>query len=509
MQRGLPIAVTAVIMAAAACAPEPPPVPARIALPSDFETTIARLEAEDPGSPEALNARLQYADFLSGSDSGDCRKRLDMAQAQLDAVGQRPALQILLPLGRAKLDSGAYKIHAARADCDPSLRQVELQKALEAAREAVNLYRDGLDYQSAAIMQFNAAATEHALGDQAAAISALEAAIAMDRDFGFREDAQDNIRLLQHWRGEDESDAAIAALMKDFPARKTEFKFHWSNTDADVEVTVDDTSMIRGELVRSRGSVGLKRHVRPDSTGWTVSNEPGNGTYDLGDWPADAWKMQWSTMYFLASALLQAPDTKIGRDGDFNSVSDPQAFGTKLAAEVFSKTGEMPSGSAPKPADATLRDLKLAFAPDFVESSAMQNYGIETGTWIGAKLAQGVWYQMSTPLFLPGLGLGHYLVNHDISFAFTRQVPCTAEASAHLCAEIAIHATPNRDDLKSMLKVVGQRLKVPDGQSLHYLSVTDIRLIIDPDTLLPHVSDTRQYWYSALVGAGNGDTVVE
>ena len=72
-------------------------------------------------------------------------------------------------------------------------------------------YRDGLDYQSAAIMQFNAAATEHALGDQGdAAISALEAAIAMDRDFGFRDDAYAGQypAALRHWRGEDESDAS-------------------------------------------------------------------------------------------------------------------------------------------------------------------------------------------------------------------------------------------------------------------------------------------------------------
>ena len=62
MQRGLSIAVTAAIMAVAACAPEPPPAPSQVVLPSDFETTIARLEAQDPGSPEALNARLQYAE---------------------------------------------------------------------------------------------------------------------------------------------------------------------------------------------------------------------------------------------------------------------------------------------------------------------------------------------------------------------------------------------------------------------------------------------------------------
>ena len=140
----------------------------------------------------------------------------------------------------------------------------------------------------------------------------------------------------------------------------------------------------------------------------------------------------------------------------------------------------------------------------------MQDYGFETGTWIGAKLEQGVWYQMSTQLFLPGLGLGHYLIDHDISFAFTRQVPCTSDAPAHLCAEIVMHATPSADDLKSALQDLGRQLNFSNRQALHHVPVTDIRLVIDPDTLLPYVCDTRQSWYSALVGtAQKGDPVIE
>ena len=53
-------------------------------------------------------------------------------------------------------------------------------------------------------MQFNVAATLHALGDSQAAIAALQSVIAMDKEFGFRDDGEDNIRLLRHWQGGDE-----------------------------------------------------------------------------------------------------------------------------------------------------------------------------------------------------------------------------------------------------------------------------------------------------------------
>ncbi len=469
---------------------------------ADFETAIKRLEASDPQSPQVLNARLDYADFLSELAANGCQQSLAAAQAQLDNVAARSAPNILLPAAPARMAGDEYKIHLARATCGGEAPLTsELQQALAAAQQAVGLYRDTLDYPSAVIMQFNVAAVYRQLGDTDNAVLALQSAIAMDRDYGFRQDAQDDTRLLLVWQGKSATDSDVAALMKDFPTRLAEFKFHWPDTDADVAVHIDDTIMVQGKMIRSRGSVVLKRHIRAGPASWTVSNEPGNDVYELGDWPADAKKAQWPMMYFLASALLQAPNIEIGKDGDFNSVADPQAFGTKLAAAVSAKIGAVSSGSDPGAADATLRDLKAAFSPDFVKSSAMQDYGIQTGTWIGAKLEQGVWYQMSTPLFLPRLGLGHYLVQYDVNFAFTRQVPCSGESPDHLCAEIVIHATPDAADLKATLAEAGRQLNISYKQSLYSWSVTDLRLVVDPATLLPYICDTKHYLYDAVVGS--------
>jgi hypothetical protein len=301
--------------------------------------------------------------------------------------------------------------------------------------------------------------------------------------------------------------------MKDFPARSAQFKFHWSDKDADVAVTANDTSMVGGKIILSRGAIALKRQVRANTTGWTVSDEPGNVGYDVAGWPADAKGLQWPMMYFLASALLQAPAIQVGEDGDFRDVANPQVFGTSLAAEVSAqisaRIGDITSGSAAEPADAAMGDLTPTFSADFIESSAMQDYGIQTGTWIGAKLAQGVWYQMSTPLFLPSLGLGHYLVQYDINFAYTRQVPCGAESPDRLCAEILVHAAPDANDLKATLEDVSRHLKIADKQSLHYWTTTDLRLVVDPDTLLPYMSDRRQYWYDAFAGGGISEPIIE
>lgn len=512
---------------AAACAPEAPPAtttatttattPAAappVVRASDFETTIAKLEAVDPVSPEALNARLQYADFLSdapsGPEDGDCGKRLDAAQAQLDSLSQTPAFLILQPLAHAKLRGGAYKIHAARAECDASRRTEQLQSALEAARDAVGLYRDGLDYQSAVIMRFNEAATLHALGEDAQASEALQAAIAMDRDYGFRDDAEDNVRLLQHWRSEDESDAKIAELMKDFPKRSPDFKFKWWFSDADVAIDASETNLAAGSLVQSHGAIVLKRHLRQSGGLWESSYDPAVPTIDMGQWPPNADVLQRFTAYLLTSALLRTPNFSVDPKGDFYDVRDAGKFGQSLGAAISARLGDTqpPDSAASGPLKALAQNLRLVFSSNNVQFKAAETYNLETATWAGAKLDQGVWYQMSASLFLPGLGMGQFLIGHTIEFAFTRMVACTPDDKDMTCAEVVLHLTPDPADLKLGIRQVAGGLRLPASDALHYWSTTDIRLVMKPDTLVPYVSDWRRSWYVAMPNTDKDNRVV-
>jgi tetratricopeptide (TPR) repeat protein len=498
------------LMSVAACAPETA-APAPLLLPpaaaADFEAAIARFEARDRRSPEALNARLEYADFLSGSDGGDCGKRLDTASAQLDPVSAQPALDVLLPLGRAKLQNAEYKIHAARADCDLSHRQDETMKALEAARAAVGLFRDALDYQSAAIMQYNAAVAQHDLGDGDAAITALQAAIAMDREFGFRDDAQDNTKLLLQWQGQDDSDTNVADKMKDFPARTADFTFDWSESEADVAIDARETSLAAGQTIESTGTILLKRHVRQELHTFAVSYDPGTPTVGLGDWPADHDALKHLTVYLLSSALLGAPKIQVYHNGNFEYVRDARDLGQALLADVTARTGEPVKGDEDGPSRALAQDLKTVFSPTSVQAHAAETYNLETGTWAGAKLEQGVWHQMTAPLFLPAMGMGQFLVEHDIAFAYTRPVPCTPGGTLPDCAEIVVHATPQATDLDLARALVARSFHLPDSKALHHWSTTDLRLVVKPGTLVPYVTDIRRHWYISIDG-GRGEPLI-
>lgn len=76
-------------------------------------------------------------------------------------------------------------------------------------------------------MQFNVALTYHELGEDTAAVAALQTAITMDRKYGFREDAKDNYRMRLQWNGQPAGPDEVDALMKDFPQRSTSLSFAW------------------------------------------------------------------------------------------------------------------------------------------------------------------------------------------------------------------------------------------------------------------------------------------
>jgi hypothetical protein len=508
-----------ITLALAVCVPQARAAPATTAPAgaADFEAAIAQLEQPDPQAPQALNARLQYADFLADSTtdsaSGDCHARLDAAQAQLDVLAARPAVNVLLPQGPARLANDAYKIHAARAECDAAQRSDELYKALDAARDAARLYRDALDYQSAAIMQFNVAATLHALNDNQAAIIALQTVIAMDREFGFQGDAQDNIRLLQHWLGEDESDAKIAELMKDFPARTAELKFAWGPSDAQMDIAATETNLTAAQIVQSSGTIALQRHVRQDRMGWVVSYDTAaKASLDLGNWPANGdIPLQRFTADLLAIALLETPNYKATSTGDFDEVRNPDSFSKALSAEVSTAFGTVVPGEGENAGTSKMlaQNLKTVLQPGYIEDNTAQKHALETATWAGAKLEQGVWYQMTAPLLLPGMGLGQYfLVTHNIAFSYARAVPCTPQDAAASCAEIVVHATPEPGDFAKAHVQMSSLFHMPDFDALHYWSSINMRLVVRPDTLAPVLSDMRKSWYVTVDGPLKRDPVI-
>lgn len=452
----------------------------------------------DPNIVGALDRRLAYAQSLAESKDGDCGPRLDDVQSQRDIAASDPALDIVIGGGQARLANIDYRLHFGRAYCGAEPQQPrkdELQAALDAAQRAVSLYRDRYDYQAMVVMQYNVAILHHRLGDDQKAVVALDDAVGMDRDYGFIADAEENAGLLRRWKGQPAASDQPPALK-----RSVTLNFAWAPVDVDVSLKADYADLVGHAVIHSGAATKLTRHIRPDQEDWILSSETGDRHYEFGDWKGHAAPSREWTTIVLAVEQMWGADLRVGASGDYKGVVDPEKTAGVLGGDIDAMTGGLePVSEAKLDLTASLgRTVQLLAQPDGLMARAAEDYTLDTAAWIDATLIQGVWYDMTASLFVPGMVI---LVDHDIRFAYSRPVPCTRAASEASCAEILVHAVPNPDALQAKMADVKQALKVRG--EMRYASATDLRLVVDPTRLLPYVSEARRHWYIAIKGKGD------
>lgn len=452
-----------------------------------------------------MSAQLAYAEYLLSGAPGPCAERLERAQEQLGSVDASTKARALFPNGWARAVELEYRLHLARAACGSGAgRRDELLASVAAARRAVELYRSVFDYHSMVVMQYDMSVALHRLGKSSAALTALEAALDMDREYGFASDARENYRLLLTWQGKPAGALQVATLMQDFPKRQAVLKFGWRPSNARITLDHRRESLENGRITRSEASAAFERRIAtaPDG-GWSVSYAHRVSRYEPGVWPSTQGS-QTPRMVFPPAALPPA-DFKVSGDGEFEGVTDSKAFAARLAAATkrLIKAGAPAGERGPSLTAEAVATMTGSISPGMLEAEAAENYQIETAMWIGAALEQGVWYEISAPLSLPGIP--RVAVQHRIEFAFTRMVPCTADAGARKCAEIVIRATPDKEALARAIAGVGALANLPITD---FSASTDARIVTDPATLLPYAREERIYWYAA-VGKGGGDTVLQ
>src|SRR6185437_3834351 len=121
-----------------------------------------------------------------------------------------------------------------------------------------------------------------------------------------------------------------------------------------------------------------------------------------------------------------------------------------------------------------IREVNMVFAPGVIEEKAAEDYSFETGTWIDATLEQGVWYRMSAPLTVPGTIPA--VMDHDVEFVYTRQVPCDADSTDRSCVELVVRANPEADALQSFIDDLGDTATGRRLPNAHFWSATYMRI---------------------------------
>ncbi|MDQ2925256.1 MAG: hypothetical protein M3R43_06845, partial [Acidobacteriota bacterium] len=397
-----------------------------------------------------------------------------------------------------------YQIHLGRASCaaNAETRNRELQAALEAVKRAADLYRDGFDAVALATMQFNVAVTLHRLGDTSAALAALQATLDLDREYGFADDAEDNYRLLLQWNNQAAGAEEVETRMRDFPQRSAMLTFAWVENDAAVTLHTDIAQLADGQIARIQNSRSAQRQARKGSDSWLVSYRPGDSNLDLGQLPTKELALQ-ETANSLARLLTGLHDFVLARNGEFDDSRGGFAFGARVRADTKSLKSQLDS-MGPSSAPLARRigpAIRAAMLPEALEPQVAEEYNLETGTWIGAALEQGVWYQMTASLSLPLAP--QVFIAHKIEFAYTRPVPCAPDSTVASCVEIVLRAAPDPAVVKPILDKLARSARLPRTQVPQLWSVTEMRLVTDPKTLQPYRRELRRhaYWWSGAHGS--------
>jgi hypothetical protein len=370
------------------------------------------------------------------------------------------------------------------------------------------LYRDEFDAVSMVTMQFNIGVAEHELGEDTAAVAALQTAIKMDREFGFREDANDNYRILLQWNGQPAGPNEVAALMNDFPQRSALLSFGWFDSKADLTSTLDYEQLSEGGVLKMHGTTAAERRVRRRDDGWTVSFEPRGTHYEINKWPTDL-----SLVRGIVVSLTRMPllfhDFNLARAGNFAQATAAHKFQSNMRSDVKAVTEFLAQSHVSARLTQQIRsESEFQKYGDSIEDLVAEAYSLETGTWIGASLDQGVWYDMRAPLSLPLEP--DLFVTHQIEFAFTRQVPCTADSSDEACVEIVLRATPDPEDLKRLLTNASQEMSSGHKKvALQLYAATYMRLVTEPGTLQFYESDIRRLSYWTIKGTNDDHPMIE
>jgi hypothetical protein len=486
-----PLLLSAAIpLVACSCSVLKPSAPPRTPGAADFEAAIARIERSEPASPAVLSAHLEYADFLLERAPGPCGERLVRAQEEIGSVSANPETPVMLPEGVARAADLEYRLHLGRVACGAQAdRRDELLAAASAALHAAELYRNVFDYRSMALLQFDASRVLHELGENSAALQALDGALDMDREYGFRDAAAQSYRLLLALRGETAGPAQLAHLMQDFPRRRATLRFGWRAGDARMTLEMRRECIEDGAIVGSRAAASYERRISADPGGsLSVSYSHRLARYEPGVWPTGSLQPR----LVFPPAPLAAAAFEVSGTGEFESATDSKAFAARLIAKTEGLIrARAPSGERARLlTDDALGMTEDAFSPGMLEAEAAESYALETAMWIGATLEQGVWYELSAPLSLPGIP--RLVIQHRIEFAFTRRVPCTARAAAPACVEIVVRAIPDRKALERVsADLSGMR-------SLDYAGSLEARIVTDPATLLAYAREERLAWYVVL-----------
>jgi hypothetical protein len=201
---------------------------------------------------------------------------------------------------------------------------------------------------------------------------------------------------------------------------------------------------------------------------------------------------------YMARATSMPPSYVVSPDGEFMRVEGLETFRDQILEGLDDAFAELPAAAR----EQLIQAITAVVSREQLEASMASEWGSYVGTWIGAELDQGDLYELSFDQPVPAFG--NMEVPMRSTFLFKGRVACTGAEQARRCVELEMRTVIDPEGLAAAVEALMARLpggrKAPRIQDMQQETV--VRLISEPETLLPHLmeSSTRTVTTMAVGG---------
>ena len=189
---------------------------------------------------------------------------------------------------------------------------------------------------------------------------------------------------------------------------------------------------------------------------------------------------------YMAKATSMPPSYLVGPDGQFLRIEGLEAFRTGIFEGMADAFADLPAPTR----EQIIRTMEAIFTREQLEASLASDWDSHVGTWIGAEMDEGDLYELTFNQAIPAFG--NMEVPMRSTFLLKGRVPCNGAEAAKHCVELEARTFVDPDGLAAAVDAFMARLpagqEVPRIQDLQQETV--VRLISEPNTLLPHLMET-------------------
>jgi hypothetical protein len=169
---------------------------------------------------------------------------------------------------------------------------------------------------------------------------------------------------------------------------------------------------------------------------------------------------------------------RIGADGAFVGLENADALRPVLQ-RIYAE-----AGLGDDEAERVIARVEAAMVDE-----AREGWNLAVGFWIGAELDFGkAWEkELDAPTWL----LPDLAVRNRVRMEARRRVPCTASERRARCVELTLHSEPDRGAFPALTRAIVAKLAgdgdgLPEGEVSEVGLSTDLTLVTEPSTLVPH-----------------------